>query len=92
MTRARWARLEEVFHGALEVSRDAPGERSRYLREACAGHEDLEREDILAAISKHIIVDRDNIQVRMDRGDQVSALEINIEIPHSAKLPGAAGF
>ena len=50
------------------------------------------REDILAAISKHIIVDRDNIQVRMDRGDQVSALEINIEIPHSAKLPVAAGF
>jgi cell division topological specificity factor len=50
------------------------------------------REDILAVISKHIIVDRDNIQVRMDRGDQVSAIEINIEIPHSAKLPVAAGF
>jgi cell division topological specificity factor len=50
------------------------------------------REDILAAVSKHIIVERDNIQVRMDRGDKVSALEINIEIPHSAKLPIAAGF
>ena len=50
------------------------------------------REDILAAISKHIIVDRDNIQVRMERGDKVSALEINVEIPHSAKLPVAAGF
>ena len=50
------------------------------------------REDILAAISKHIIVDRDNIRVRMDRGDKVSALEINVEIPHSANLPTAAGF
>jgi len=28
----------------------------------------------------------------MDRGDKVSALEINIEIPHSTKLPVAAGF
>jgi cell division topological specificity factor len=62
---------------------------------APGGHSDLLailREDILAAISKHIIVERDNIQVRMDRGDKVSALEINIEIPHSANLPVAAGF
>jgi cell division topological specificity factor len=50
------------------------------------------REDILAAISKHVIVERDNIRVRMDRGDKVSALEINIEIPHPTKLPVAAGF
>jgi cell division topological specificity factor len=50
------------------------------------------REDILAAVSKHIMVERDNIQVRMDRGDKVSALEINIEIPHSAKMPIASGF
>jgi cell division topological specificity factor len=50
------------------------------------------REDILAAISKHIIVERDNIQVRMERGDQVSSLEINVEIPHPKKLPTAAGF
>jgi cell division topological specificity factor len=50
------------------------------------------REDILAVVSKHVIVERDNIQVRMDRGDKVSALEINVEIPHSTKMPVAAGF
>ena len=48
------------------------------------------REDILAAISKHIIVERDNIHVRMDRGDKFSSLEINVEIPHTAKVPVAA--
>jgi cell division topological specificity factor len=42
------------------------------------------REEIMAAIAKHVIVERDNIQVRMDRGKSVSLLEINVEIPHSA--------
>jgi cell division topological specificity factor len=59
------------------------------------GHSDLLailREDILTAVCKHIIVDRDNIQVTMERGETVSALEINVEIPHSARLPVAAGF
>jgi cell division topological specificity factor len=37
-------------------------------------------EDILAAISKHISVDSDKVQVRVERGDVVSLLEIDIEI------------
>jgi cell division topological specificity factor len=50
------------------------------------------QEEILAAISKHVIVERDHIQVRMDRGETVSALEINVEIPHSAPVQVAAGL
>jgi len=50
------------------------------------------REEILAAVTKHVIVERDNIHVKMDRGETVSALEINIEIPHSPGVPLAAGF
>jgi cell division topological specificity factor len=42
------------------------------------------REEIMAAIAKHVIVERDNIQIHMDRGKTVSMLEINVEIPHSA--------
>jgi cell division topological specificity factor len=38
------------------------------------------REEILAAISKHIPVDSDKIEVRVERGDVVSLLEIDIEI------------
>ena len=50
------------------------------------------QEEILAVIAKHVIVERDHIQVRMDRGETVSALEINVEIPHSAAMQVAAGF
>jgi cell division topological specificity factor len=50
------------------------------------------QEEILAAIAKHVIVERDQIHVRMDRGETVSALEINVEIPHSPGMSLAAGF
>jgi cell division topological specificity factor len=51
----------------------------------------LLREEILTAIGKHVIIERDNVQIRMDRGATVSTLEIDVEIPHSAGLLLAAG-
>jgi cell division topological specificity factor len=44
------------------------------------------REEILAVIAKHVKVEDDNVQVTMDRGDAVSTLEIDVEIPNG--LPG----
>ena len=41
------------------------------------------REEILAVIEKHVPIERDNVQIKMDRGDAVSLLEIDIEIPNS---------
>jgi cell division topological specificity factor len=38
------------------------------------------REDILAAIRKHVTVDSDKVRVRVERSDVVSLLEIDIEI------------
>lgn len=38
------------------------------------------REEILTAIGKHVPVDADKVQVRVERGDGVSLLEIDIEI------------
>src|SRR5207249_2579028 len=49
------------------------------------------REDILAALTKHITVERENVQVRMDRGENVSTLEIEVEIPNSAVMLLATG-
>src|SRR5262249_42471004 len=48
------------------------------------------REDILTALTKHITVERENVQVRMDRGESVSTLEIEVEIPNSAGMLLAA--
>jgi cell division topological specificity factor len=44
------------------------------------------REEILALIEKHFPIERENVQIKMDRGDAVSMLEIDVEIPNSAGL------
>ncbi len=87
-----------VFHlfrrrGSAPVAR----ERLQILlshERAARGQSDLLailREEILAAIAKHVTVDRENVQIRMDRGETVSTLEIDVEIPHSAGMLLAAG-
>jgi cell division topological specificity factor len=40
------------------------------------------REEILAVVSRHMSVDPDKVQVRMDRGKKVSTLEVDIEVPN----------
>jgi len=42
------------------------------------------REEIVAVIARDITIDRDSVAIKMDRGDTVSTLEIDIEIPHKA--------
>lgn len=49
-----------------------------------AGHSDLLnvlREEILAVIAKHIKVDRDKVQIKLERGGDVATLEIDVEMP-----------
>ncbi|GGK36577.1 cell division topological specificity factor MinE [Salinarimonas ramus] len=51
---------------------------------AVIGNSDLVavlREEILAVIAKHVPVEREKVRVKMDRGDQVSLLEVDIELP-----------
>jgi cell division topological specificity factor len=50
------------------------------------------REEILAVVAKHVSLEPDRVQIRMDRGDPVSVLEVDIEIPNKFDLPkiGAA--
>jgi cell division topological specificity factor len=40
------------------------------------------REDILAVIAKHVEVAPERVEVRLERGDEVAILEINVEIPN----------
>jgi cell division topological specificity factor len=39
------------------------------------------REEILAVIAKHVAIDKDKVQVKLERGASVSTLEIDIEVP-----------
>jgi cell division topological specificity factor len=47
----------------------------------------LLKEEILAAISRHVNLGSDKVSVRMDRGAKVSTLEFQLEIPNTACLP-----
>ncbi|MBN9044262.1 MAG: cell division topological specificity factor MinE [Rhizobiales bacterium] len=47
------------------------------------------REEILAVIARHIPIDRDKVHVKMDRGEQMSTLEVDIELPLKAKVRAA---
>jgi len=52
------------------------------------GHADLIpvlREEVLAAVARHVPVDVDKVQVKIERGEAVSLLEIDIELPCDAQ-------
>jgi cell division topological specificity factor len=45
----------------------------------------LLREEILAVVSKHVKLDPEKVIVRMDRGEEVSTLEVDIEVPNDVE-------
>jgi cell division topological specificity factor len=46
---------------------------------------ELLRAEILAAVSRHVVIDPDKVVVKMDRGKHVSTLEVDIEVPHGVQ-------
>ena len=40
------------------------------------------REEILAVVSRHVALDPDKVIVRLERGNNVSTLEVDIEVPN----------
>lgn len=49
----------------------------------------LLREEILTVIAKHVQLDADKVQVKMDRDEHVTILEIDVEIPLEAERQAA---
>jgi cell division topological specificity factor len=48
------------------------------------------REEILAVIAKHVATKPDKVHVKMQRGESVSTLEVEVEIPACYAMPGVA--
>jgi cell division topological specificity factor len=46
---------------------------------------ELLRAEILSVVSRHVVLDPEKVIVRMDRGDAVSMLEVDIEVPNVAE-------
>jgi len=82
----------------LNRRRSAPVARERLQillahERAVHGHRDLVailQEEILAVIAKHMAIEREKVQVKLDRGKAVSTLEIDIEMPDLAQAAAAA--
>jgi cell division topological specificity factor len=47
------------------------------------------REEILAVIAKHVEIDDERVIVKMERGETVTTLEVDIEIPIAADVRAA---
>ena len=46
---------------------------------------ELLRSEILAVVSRHVTLDSEKVKVTMERGNPVSMLEIDIEVPNSSE-------
>jgi cell division topological specificity factor len=78
-------------NGSAPVARERLQILLSYER-ATRGQSDLLallREEILTAITKHITVEREDVQVRMNPGASVSTLAIDVEIPNAGMLLAA---
>ena len=42
------------------------------------------RDEIIAVISRHVTVDPDRVQVKLDRRDRMSTLAVDIQFPNAA--------
>jgi len=77
------------FLGFFTRSRSAPAARDRLKvllahERALGGDRNLAavlQQEILAAIAKHMPIDPDKVVVKLDSGDLVSILEIDVEVP-----------
>ena len=49
------------------------------------------QEEIIRVIAKHIAIDRDKVKVNLDRGESVSTLEIDVEMPGEDEVKGRHG-
>jgi cell division topological specificity factor len=71
------------------VARDRLQILLAHERTVVGGQSDLVailREEILAVIAKHVPLEPDNVRVTMERGDAVSTLEVEVDIPATAKV------
>ena len=86
------------LRGLFKREQTAPVARDRLQvllahERSMAGGSDLVavlREEVLSVIKKHIPVDPQSVQVRMERDGVVSVLEIEVEVPTNAKLQSAS--
>jgi len=51
----------------------------------------LLQRDIMEAIERHMKIGKDNVDIRIERGEDLSTLEINIDLPGTRALEASTG-
>jgi cell division topological specificity factor len=59
----------------LEYERRRPGDKDLAA---------VLRDEIIAVVSRHVSVDPDRVQVKLDRKDRISTLAVDIQFPNAA--------
>jgi cell division topological specificity factor len=83
--------LRRLLLGSRTASAPVARERLQILlahERGSRGQSDLLgllRAEILAVVSRHIVLDPDKVVVKMDRGQSVSTLEVDIEVPNGVQ-------
>ncbi len=82
--------------GLFRKQRSAPMARERLqvllAHERASSNSDLVailREEILAVIAKHVEIDSEKVHIKIDRDENVSILEIDVEIPMAVTAQAA---
>ncbi len=76
--------------GSAPIARERLQVLLSHERVACGGLDLLSilREEIIAAIGRHVSFEPDKVQIKMDRGKSVSTLAVDIEIPNPDRTLG----
>ena len=88
--------LRRLLLGGRSASAPVARERLQILlahERGLRGQSDLLgllRTEILAVVSRHIVLDPEKVVVRLDRGKTVSTLEVDIEVPNGVERLVAA--
>jgi cell division topological specificity factor len=83
--------LRRLLLGSRTASAPVARERLQILlahERGSRGQSDLLgllRAEILAVVSRHIVLDPDKVVVKMERGKTVSMLEVDIEVPNGVQ-------
>lgn len=95
-------RLFEFFRKSSPAPRSGgTADKARERLQLVLAHERLDRwsadyvpvlqREILAAIAKHIPIDQEKVAVKLERGSDMSTLEVNIELPPPQELAKRSG-
>lgn len=84
-------RIFDIFRTSKPEQKPSPAAQAKERLQIVMAHERIGRDgpdflpilqqELLTVISKYVDIDRNKVEVKLDRSSDVSTLEVNIELP-----------